>query len=181
MKDEKGMSHVWIAPTDHRSSPHKLESTENEDSPRWLPDGELIYRARGRKEFCVQEECGRRRRKAGGGGADPGISRSVTGWKMGGGGGERQSGCGTSVSHGGVSGGGRGGGDVVPGAVRRPSRLRLTLTGYRHSAITGTSATGRSRKDPRFFIVTQEPPISPFGLGWKDRTTRPMNRAFRLQ
>ncbi len=55
MRDEKGMSHVWIAPTDHRSSPHKLESTENEDSPRWLPDGELIYRvARGGKNFVYK-------------------------------------------------------------------------------------------------------------------------------
>jgi Tol biopolymer transport system component len=44
-KDEKGISHLWIASTDHRSSPEQLASTENEDSPMFLPNGNLIYRA----------------------------------------------------------------------------------------------------------------------------------------
>lgn len=45
MKDEKGISHVWIAATDHRASPVKLTSQENEDTPLLLPNGEVIYRA----------------------------------------------------------------------------------------------------------------------------------------
>ena len=44
MKDEKGISHVWIAPTDHRGAPLKLESEENEDSPVLLPNGDVLYR-----------------------------------------------------------------------------------------------------------------------------------------
>jgi len=45
MKDEKGTTHVWIATTDHRSAPQKLESPYSEDSPSFLPNGDLIYRA----------------------------------------------------------------------------------------------------------------------------------------
>jgi len=45
MKDEKGISHIWIAATDHRGSPVKLESQENEDTPSLLPNGEVIFRA----------------------------------------------------------------------------------------------------------------------------------------
>ena len=45
-KDEKGISHLWIASTDHRSSPEQLASEENEDLPMFLPNGDLIYRAR---------------------------------------------------------------------------------------------------------------------------------------
>jgi eukaryotic-like serine/threonine-protein kinase len=44
-RDEKGISHLWIASTDHRSSPQQLASVENEDSPLFLPNGNLIYRA----------------------------------------------------------------------------------------------------------------------------------------
>ncbi len=44
-RDEKGISHLWIASTDHRTPPVRLESAENEDSPYFLPDGDLIYRA----------------------------------------------------------------------------------------------------------------------------------------
>ena len=44
MKDEKGISHVWIAPTDHRGAPLKLDSEENEDSPVLLPNGDVLYR-----------------------------------------------------------------------------------------------------------------------------------------
>jgi eukaryotic-like serine/threonine-protein kinase len=45
MKDEEGTSHVWIAATDHRGSPMKLASKENEDTPLLLPNGEVLYRA----------------------------------------------------------------------------------------------------------------------------------------
>ena len=44
-KDEKGISHLWIASTDHRSSPQQLASLESEDEPMFLPNGNLIYRA----------------------------------------------------------------------------------------------------------------------------------------
>jgi serine/threonine protein kinase len=43
-KDEKGISHLWIAPTDRRTSPRRLDSEESEDSPQFLPDGDLVYR-----------------------------------------------------------------------------------------------------------------------------------------
>jgi eukaryotic-like serine/threonine-protein kinase len=43
-KDEMGITHLWVAATDHRSSPVQLDSNENEDSPEFLPDGDLVYR-----------------------------------------------------------------------------------------------------------------------------------------
>jgi eukaryotic-like serine/threonine-protein kinase len=44
-KDEKGIPHLWMASTDHRTSPQQLLSVENEDEPMFLPNGNLIYRA----------------------------------------------------------------------------------------------------------------------------------------
>ena len=44
-RDEKQISHIWIASTDHRTSPQQLPSVENEDSPMFLPNGDLVYRA----------------------------------------------------------------------------------------------------------------------------------------
>jgi len=44
-RDEKGISHIWVASTDHRTSPQRLPSVENEDSPIFLPNGDLVYRA----------------------------------------------------------------------------------------------------------------------------------------
>src|SRR5277367_5105235 len=43
-RDERGISHLWIAPTDRRSSPKRLDSKESEDSPGFLENGDLIYR-----------------------------------------------------------------------------------------------------------------------------------------
>ena len=43
-KDEKKISHLWIAPTDRRSSPRQLDSDDNEDSPYFLPSGDLVFR-----------------------------------------------------------------------------------------------------------------------------------------
>jgi eukaryotic-like serine/threonine-protein kinase len=43
--DASGRSNIWIAPTDHRSPPVHLTSTGIEDSPHFLPDGELAFRA----------------------------------------------------------------------------------------------------------------------------------------
>jgi eukaryotic-like serine/threonine-protein kinase len=44
-KDEQGILHIWTASTDHRTSPQQLPSVENEDSPMFLPNGDLVYRA----------------------------------------------------------------------------------------------------------------------------------------
>jgi len=58
-KDEKGISRLWIAPTDGRSSPERLESnaTESEDSPAFLPNGDVIYRASrgGNNYLCTKK------------------------------------------------------------------------------------------------------------------------------
>jgi Tol biopolymer transport system component/predicted Ser/Thr protein kinase len=43
-KDEQGISHLWIAPTDRRTSPKRLDSKESEDSPAFMANGDLIYR-----------------------------------------------------------------------------------------------------------------------------------------
>ena len=45
-QDPDGTSHVWLGTTDHRSSPRKIPSTVDEDSPSFLPDGDLIFRRR---------------------------------------------------------------------------------------------------------------------------------------
>lgn len=51
-KDDQGVSHVWIASTDHRASPRKLDSPVTEDSPHFLPNGDLIYQvAEGGKNY----------------------------------------------------------------------------------------------------------------------------------
>ncbi len=45
--DPSGPSSLWIADTDHRSSPRRisLAGTGAEDSPFFLPDGDLVFRA----------------------------------------------------------------------------------------------------------------------------------------
>jgi Tol biopolymer transport system component len=45
LNDQNGHSSLWLAPTNHRSSPMRISSTENEDSPHFLPDGDLVFRA----------------------------------------------------------------------------------------------------------------------------------------
>jgi serine/threonine protein kinase/WD40 repeat protein len=45
MKDQSGHSNLWIAPTSRRSSPVRIYSAAIEDSPFFLPDGDLIFRA----------------------------------------------------------------------------------------------------------------------------------------
>ena len=47
MTDPSSHSSLWIATTDHRSSPRRisLAGTETEDSPFFLPNGDLIFRA----------------------------------------------------------------------------------------------------------------------------------------
>ena len=44
-EDERGHSSLWIAPTDHSSAPKELSSAASEDSPHFLPDGNLLFRS----------------------------------------------------------------------------------------------------------------------------------------
>jgi eukaryotic-like serine/threonine-protein kinase len=44
-QDQTGVSHLWLVPADHRSPPRQLPSLANEDSPHFLPDGELLFRS----------------------------------------------------------------------------------------------------------------------------------------
>ena len=45
MSDQSGHSSLWVAPTNRRSSPTRISSSEIEDSPYFLPDGDLVFRA----------------------------------------------------------------------------------------------------------------------------------------
>ncbi|HEX3352624.1 MAG TPA: protein kinase [Terriglobales bacterium] len=45
VKDQKSFSRVWFSPTDHRSSPHQLASATSQDSPFFLPNGDLLLRS----------------------------------------------------------------------------------------------------------------------------------------
>jgi serine/threonine protein kinase/Tol biopolymer transport system component len=45
MKDQSGHTSLWIAPTSRRSSPVRISSAAVEDSPFFLPDGDLVFRA----------------------------------------------------------------------------------------------------------------------------------------
>jgi eukaryotic-like serine/threonine-protein kinase len=45
MTDPSGRSGLWVAPTSRRSSPLHLSSGAVEDSPAFLPDGDLVFRA----------------------------------------------------------------------------------------------------------------------------------------
>ena len=45
MKDQSGRSNIWVAPTSRRASPARISSPVVEDSPFFLPDGDLLFRA----------------------------------------------------------------------------------------------------------------------------------------
>ena len=45
VRDGNGHTRIWIAPTDRHSSPRRISSTEIEDSPYFLSDGDLVFRA----------------------------------------------------------------------------------------------------------------------------------------
>jgi eukaryotic-like serine/threonine-protein kinase len=45
MKDQHGISHLWVAPLDLRSPPQQLPSPSSEDTPYFFPDGDLAFRA----------------------------------------------------------------------------------------------------------------------------------------
>jgi len=65
MRDAKGISHLWVASTDHLMSPRELESQEDEDSPFFLPTGDLIYRAHegGKSYLYTRKQDGSARKK----------------------------------------------------------------------------------------------------------------------
>jgi len=64
-RDEKGISHLWIASTDHRTSPQQLASVESEDEPMFLPNGNLVYRASdgGKNYVYTRQQDGSGRKK----------------------------------------------------------------------------------------------------------------------
>jgi Tol biopolymer transport system component len=43
--DQSGISNIWVAPVGRRSSPVRISSADAEDSPFFLPDGDLVFRA----------------------------------------------------------------------------------------------------------------------------------------
>jgi Tol biopolymer transport system component len=43
--DRSGISNIWVAPADRRSSPVHISSAVAEDSPFFLPGGDLVFRA----------------------------------------------------------------------------------------------------------------------------------------
>ena len=45
MVDTKGHPSIWIARTDRRTSPTRISSSSSEDSPHFLPDGTIVFRA----------------------------------------------------------------------------------------------------------------------------------------
>jgi serine/threonine protein kinase len=46
VNDKSGHSSLWVAPTNRRTSPTRISSpTANEDSPFFLPNGDLVFRA----------------------------------------------------------------------------------------------------------------------------------------
>lgn len=45
MSDQQGNSSLWVAPTNRRSSPVRVSSAAVEDSPFFLPDGDLVFRS----------------------------------------------------------------------------------------------------------------------------------------
>ena len=44
MDDRSGRSSLWVAATNHRSSPQHIPSASVEDTPLFLPDGDLLFR-----------------------------------------------------------------------------------------------------------------------------------------
>jgi serine/threonine protein kinase len=45
MENKAGRFNLWVAPTNRRSSPRNLSAAVIEDTPFFLPDGELVFRA----------------------------------------------------------------------------------------------------------------------------------------
>jgi serine/threonine protein kinase/Tol biopolymer transport system component len=45
MSDQNGHPSLWVAPMNRSSAPRRISSTAIEDSPSFLPDGDLVFRA----------------------------------------------------------------------------------------------------------------------------------------
>ena len=45
VKNDAGQAQIWLAPVDHRSSPRLLVSATSQDSPWFLPNGDLVLRS----------------------------------------------------------------------------------------------------------------------------------------
>jgi eukaryotic-like serine/threonine-protein kinase len=45
MKDQNGNPRLWFAPTDRHSSPVRISATSIDDSPHFLADGDIVFRA----------------------------------------------------------------------------------------------------------------------------------------
>jgi eukaryotic-like serine/threonine-protein kinase len=64
-RDERGISHLWIAPTDRRTSPKRLDSKGSEDAPAFVANGDLLYRCTidGENYLCAKKVDGSDARK----------------------------------------------------------------------------------------------------------------------
>jgi eukaryotic-like serine/threonine-protein kinase len=64
-KDQKGVLNLWIAATDHRNAPEPIPSQANEDSPGFLPNGDIIYRTNenGKSHVYTQKADGTGKRR----------------------------------------------------------------------------------------------------------------------
>jgi Tol biopolymer transport system component/predicted Ser/Thr protein kinase len=65
MKDGERISHLWVASADHLTSPRELKSEGDEDSPFFLPNGDLIYRVHegGKSYLYTRKQDGSGKRK----------------------------------------------------------------------------------------------------------------------
>lgn len=55
VKDQSGRGAVWVAPIDRSSSPVKLSSGTNDDSPFFLPNGDIVLRTvEGKQNFLYR-------------------------------------------------------------------------------------------------------------------------------
>ena len=55
--DQGGVSHLWLVPADRHSPPRRLPSVASEDTPYFLPDGEIVFRStEGGLNFLYREK-----------------------------------------------------------------------------------------------------------------------------
>ena len=149
LKDQNGLSHVWLASTDHRSSPHLLPSDTSQDSPFFLPNGDLVLRStEDGAEFLVSYSPGRLRN---GGKVNPeaitDLDSVSTRWTLGGGPGQgngrRPSNCHLCLS---------------PGWRSSHSRLRLVLLcPMGHAVGSFSTSIPRATENGNIYALPREP------------------------
>jgi serine/threonine protein kinase len=55
--EQPSIAHLWMVPADRSSSPHQMPSTTSEDSPFFLPDGDIVFRStEGGLNFVYREK-----------------------------------------------------------------------------------------------------------------------------